>query len=102
MVHLLCALLDRRFQDHPDLARRFPESPCAVGTPASTLIRFVDDRPGHDTRYAINAVKIGTELNFSPRENFESGLEMTVDWYLDNEAWWKSIQGRNNIPSVKN
>ena len=53
----------------------------------------VDDRPGHDTRYAINAVKIGTELNFSPRENFESGLGMTVDWYLDNEAWWKSIQG---------
>ena len=102
VVHLLCALLDRRFQDDPDLARRFPESPCAVGTPASTLIRFVDDRPGHDTRYAINAVKISTELNFSPRENFESGLGMTVDWYLDNEAWWKSIQGRNNIPNAKN
>ena len=66
------------------------------------MIRFVDDRPGHDTRYAINAVKISTELNFSPRENFESGLGMTVDWYLDNEAWWKSIQGRNNIPNAKN
>jgi dTDP-glucose 4,6-dehydratase len=102
VVRLLCALLDSRFQEDTDLAKRFPESPCAVGTSASTLIRFVDDRPGHDTRYAINAGKIGSELNFTPRENFETGLGMTVDWYLDNEAWWKSVQGKNNIPSAKN
>jgi len=102
LVHLLCALLDSRFQGDTDLARRFPKSPCAAGIPASTLIRFVDDRPGHDTRYAINAEKIGSELNFTLSENFESGLGITVDWYLDNEAWWKSLQDRNNIPSANN
>ena len=102
VVRLLCGLLDKRFQDNTELAKRFPGSPCAAGKPASTLIRFVDDRPGHDTRYAINAEKIENELNFTPSENFKSGLAMTVDWYLDNEAWWKGVQVRNNTPSAKN
>ena len=55
------------------------------------LIEFVDDRPGHDQRYAIDATKIYNELNWVPIETFESGLKKTVDWYLDNQSWWKSI-----------
>ena len=91
VVKLLCSIVDQRFADTPGLSGRFPDSPCATATPASSLITYVEDRPGHDTRYAINAEKIMTELGYQPVEDFESGLNKTVDWYLANEAWWQSI-----------
>jgi dTDP-glucose 4,6-dehydratase len=56
-----------------------------------SLITFVKDRPGHDTRYAIDAGKIERELGWTPAETFETGLEKTVRWYLDNKAWWQSV-----------
>lgn len=56
------------------------------------LIEFVQDRPGHDLRYAINADKIKRELNWVPVETFESGLRKTVAWYLDNREWVESIK----------
>ncbi len=92
VVNLLCELVDKRFAADAELATRFPDSPCARGESAKTLISFVIDRPGHDTRYAINAAKIMTELGYDPVENFDSGLSKTIDWYLCNEAWWRSIQ----------
>ena len=55
------------------------------------LIEFVEDRPGHDVRYAIDASKMRRELNWVPKETFESGLRKTVEWYLANEAWWQSV-----------
>ena len=55
------------------------------------LITFVTDRPGHDWRYATDASKIERALGWRPRESFESGLRKTVQWYLDNEAWWQRI-----------
>ncbi|WP_414903430.1 dTDP-glucose 4,6-dehydratase [Sphingomonas flavalba] len=55
-------------------------------------ISFVADRPGHDFRYAIDASKLERELGWRPRENFESGIDRTIRWYLDNEAWWRPIQ----------
>jgi dTDP-glucose 4,6-dehydratase len=51
------------------------------------LITFVKDRPGHDHRYAIDATKLKEELGWTPSLQFEEGLERTVDWYLQNEAW---------------
>ncbi|MFC3695198.1 dTDP-glucose 4,6-dehydratase [Chenggangzhangella methanolivorans] len=54
-------------------------------------IRFVTDRPGHDQRYAIDASKIKRELGWEPQETFESGIEKTVRWYLDNRAWWEPL-----------
>ena len=57
----------------------------------SELICFVEDRPGHDTRYAIDASKIKRELNWAPKEDLESGLRKTVKWYLENESWWKRV-----------
>mgnify|MGYP001224712668 CR=1 FL=1 len=50
-------------------------------------IEFVKDRPGHDRRYAINATKIETELNWRPKETFDSGIRKTVEWYLNNAKW---------------
>ena len=91
VVTLLCELFDARFAADPTLATRFPDSPCAVGQSAKSLITFVTDRPGHDTRYAIDASKISDELGFVPAETFDSGLAKTVDWYLQNEDWWNAI-----------
>ena len=56
------------------------------------LITFVTDRPGHDHRYAIDASKIEQELGWTPQETFETGLRKTVQWYLDNKAWWQKVQ----------
>ncbi|TAE56873.1 MAG: dTDP-glucose 4,6-dehydratase [Nostocales cyanobacterium] len=57
----------------------------------SSLITFIKDRPGHDRRYAIDCSKISQELGWQPKENFDSGLFKTVQWYLDNSAWVESI-----------
>ena len=56
------------------------------------LITYVQDRPGHDLRYAIDASKIQNELNWKPNETFDSGIRKTIQWYLDNESWWRDIQ----------
>ena len=61
-----------------------------LGKPES-LIEYVNDRPGHDKRYAINPFKMNTELNWSSKTNFEEGLKHTVDWYCENQEWWKHI-----------
>jgi dTDP-glucose 4,6-dehydratase len=91
IVQLLCDRLDDRFTADATLAQRFPASPCGTGAGARSLIQFVTDRAGHDWRYAIDASRITTELGYQPRETFESGLERTLDWYLDNEAWWRPL-----------
>jgi len=90
-VKLLCAIVNDRFKADPTLAKRFPDSPCACGQSAASLIIHVRDRAGHDTRYAINATRIMSELGYSPQEEFSSGLGKTVQWYLDNECWWRAI-----------
>jgi dTDP-glucose 4,6-dehydratase len=74
VVHAICDSLDERKPDEK-------------GRPYHELITFVKDRPGHDQRYAIDASKIGRELGWSPRENFESGMRKTVEWYLANPNW---------------
>lgn len=80
VVETICAILD-------DLR------PDAAG-PRRRLIAFVEDRPGHDLRYAIDCSKIGRELGWTPAETFETGLRKTVQWYLDNRAWWEAIRAK--------
>lgn len=63
-------------------------------TPHSQLITYVTDRPGHDARYAIDATKLETELGWRAQETFDTGIEKTVRWYLDNEWWWKPLRER--------
>lgn len=80
VVRAICELLE-------EMA---PQKPAGVSRYAD-LISFVRDRPGHDSRYAIDASKIATELGWRPRESFATGLRKTVRWYLDNEAWWRAV-----------
>ena len=79
VVTTICSLLDEI-------------SPKEDGSQYSDLITYVRDRPGHDFRYAINANKINSKLGWSPQESFETGIRKTIQWYLDNESWWRSIQ----------
>jgi dTDP-glucose 4,6-dehydratase len=74
VVQAICDALDRR---RPD----------ASAGPRRRLIRHVTDRPGHDRRYAIDCTKLMGALGWRPSVDFESGLERTVDWYLDNTSW---------------
>ena len=63
-----------------------------VEKPRRNLIEFVADRPGHDQRYAIDASRLETELGWRAKEDFDSGLRKTVQWYLDNPAWWQPLR----------
>lgn len=90
-VTMLCNLVDEAFAGDPGLARRFPAAPPANGEQSASLITFVPDRPGHDRRYAVDAAKARSELGFAPGVDFSAGLRATVDWYLANEGWWRTI-----------
>jgi len=91
IVELLCDRLDARFAADASLAGRFPDAPAAAGGSARDLVTFVQDRAGHDWRYAIDAGKAAAELGYTPLESFETGLERTLDWFLENEAWWRPL-----------
>ncbi len=62
--------------------------------PHEGLIRYVTDRPGHDARYAIDAARLETELGWKAQENFDTGIEKTVRWYMENEWWWKPLRDK--------
>ncbi len=82
LVRMLCAILDeKRPGDRP----------------YADQITFVTDRPGHDMRYAIDPTRIREELGWRPSVTLEEGLTKTVQWYLDNEAWWRALQDREGV-----
>lgn len=80
VVKTICDILDKVVEQKPDNISQF-----------SDLITFVKDRPGHDLRYAIDAAKIQRDLGWVPEETFESGIEKTVHWYLNNQGWWQRV-----------
>src|SRR5579863_3260316 len=77
VVHRICEVLDRLVP---------------ANRPRAELIAYVTDRPGHDARYAIDATRLESELGWRAQEDFESGIEKTVQWYLDNEWWWGPLR----------
>ena len=91
IVKEICSLIDQRFGNDAELSAVYKECPAASGKPTDSLITFVKDRPGHDWRYAIDASKIESELEFAPQEIFESGLAKTLAWLLENEPWWRAV-----------
>lgn len=91
IVKKICQLLDERFSRDPDMAERFPRAPQNYGKSAESLISHVTDRLGHDRRYAINADKISRELGYEVVESLESGIRKSLDWYLNNELWWRNV-----------
>jgi dTDP-glucose 4,6-dehydratase len=78
VVHTICDTLDRI-------------RPRSDGHSYRDQIHFVTDRPGHDFRYAIDASKLEKDLGWKPQESFESGMDKTILWYLENQGWWKNI-----------
>ena len=84
IVRRICGILDDK-------------RPREGGGAYADLIEFVADRPGHDLRYAIDPTRIREELGWRPSVTLEQGLERTVQWYLDNEDWWRALQGRQGV-----
>ncbi len=82
IVEKICAILDEKRPKN---------------RPYSKQIRFVTDRPGHDMRYAIDPTRIREELGWRPSVTLEEGLEKTVEWYLNNEPWWRALQDRKGV-----
>jgi dTDP-glucose 4,6-dehydratase len=82
IVNTICSVLDEL-------------RPADPVVPHSQLITFVQDRPGHDRRYAIDARKIESELGWRPRETFETGIRKTIGWYLQNDAWIRDVTSGN-------
>lgn len=80
VVKTICSILDEIIMEKPQGINSFVQ-----------LITYVTDRPGHDLRYAIDASKIKDELGWVPEETFESGIRKTVQWYLNNQAWWQRV-----------
>ena len=81
VVHAICDLLEELAPHKPEGVAQYKD-----------LITYVKDRPGHDVRYAIDATKIKEELNWVPKESFETGLRKTVEWYLNNKEWVEHVQ----------
>ncbi|HAS84034.1 MAG TPA: dTDP-glucose 4,6-dehydratase, partial [Verrucomicrobia bacterium] len=79
VVETLCDMLDE-------------VRPRSSGRSRRELITFVKDRPGHDLRYAIDATRLKTELGWQPVHTFETGIRSTVQWYLENDWWWRPIR----------
>ena len=84
VIKALCDLLEELVPNKPEGVDLY-----------ENLITFVKDRPGHDKRYAIDASKIQKDLGWYPEETFETGLRKTVEWYLSNQTWWKSVLDGN-------
>ena len=83
LVHSVCAILDKK---RPRKTGQYAE-----------LIEFVRDRPGHDLRYAIDPSQIEKRLGWKAKISINHGLESTVDWYLENEAWWQTLLHRDGV-----
>jgi len=80
VAELICEILEDLRSKKPNGVNQY-----------SDLIQCVEDRPGHDFRYAVDIKKIQNEFGWQPQQEFESGLRKTVQWYLGNESWWSDL-----------
>ena len=88
LINLLCSIMDEKLNRKPDTS--------------ASLITFVKDRAGHDLRYAIDSSKITKELGWKPEHDFKTGLEKTVEWYLNNQEWLDNVTSGEYIKYYEN
>jgi dTDP-glucose 4,6-dehydratase len=91
VIDEICRAVDQAFTADPSLAERFPDAPAARGNKTEELKMFINDRKGHDRRYAIDETKVRTELGYAPLRNFTAGFAQTFSWYVNNAAWWEPL-----------
>ena len=91
VVEEICRGVDAAFAADPSLAARWSAAPAAQGRPTAELKTFVEDRKGHDRRYAIDETKAREELGYAPSRDFPQGFGETLAWYLANEDWWRPL-----------
>lgn len=91
LVNVLCRLIDDAFSENPSWSQAYPLAPAGSGGNTASLITYVTDRPGHDRRYAVDTTKARTELGYQPAFTFEHGIQKTVQWYLNHQAWWAPL-----------
>ena len=91
IVNLVCGFMNESFANNPELEKKYPTAKQAIKGKSAELITYVEDRLGHDRRYAIDPTKSNDELGYKPAESFETGIRKTVAWYLDNDDWWKEL-----------
>ena len=91
VIDAICDAVDTAFEKRSGLGKIFPDSPAAKGQSCVCLKTHIEDRPGHDRRYAIDERKIAGELGYKPARDFTAGLAETIDWYLDNRQWWQTV-----------
>lgn len=94
VIDRICETVDRAFAADPSLAKAYPDAPAARGEPTASLKTFVEDRKGHDRRYAIDETKAREELGYTPGRTFADGLDETLRWYIANEQWWRPLLER--------
>jgi dTDP-glucose 4,6-dehydratase len=94
VVEQICRGIDAAFAADPTLAARFPDAPAAHGRSAAELKTYIEDRKGHDRRYAIDERKIRDELGYAPTHDFPQGFARTLGWYLAHENWWLPLLAR--------
>lgn len=90
IVCLICKKMNGIFKERPELIKKFDQAVQVHSSQAESLIVFVEDRLGHDRRYAVNIKKAETELSYKPKQSFESGISKTIEWYIQNDDWWES------------
>ncbi|WP_445360350.1 dTDP-glucose 4,6-dehydratase [Microbulbifer sp. EKSA005] len=91
IVNFICSYINDVFSKNTELHKLFPGAKRAKAGRSEELICYVEDRAGHDRRYAIDPKKSNNELGYQPHESFESGIRKTIEWYLKNSDWWESI-----------
>ena len=89
LVYQICEILEKQGVKKQNANSKF-----------KNLIKFVEDRPGHDIRYAIDSSKLKNQIGWSPKYNFSSGLVKTVLWYLENQWWWNPLQKRTHLEEL--
>jgi dTDP-glucose 4,6-dehydratase len=91
VIDILCTTVDAAFAKDPSLVLRFRDAPASKGQPTNCLKTYVQDRLGHDRRYAIDEKKIRREMDYKPANGFAENFAMTLQWYIDNERWWRKF-----------